>query len=167
MAGVNEEELIKDVAKNTADINRLTNTVEDLAKTVNRQATNTANAISSLAKQQSDSHQELLRHINKQEVNVAESQKTNWQTIAGIGGVFVGVLTLFMSLMVIIGNMAMTPVEEDINEMRDKQTRTEQRLDEAHTEIGKLKEERKVFYILIDQILKDKGKDGINIIISD
>jgi hypothetical protein len=48
MAGVNEEELIKDVAKNTADINRLTNTVEDLAKTVNRQATNTANAISSL-----------------------------------------------------------------------------------------------------------------------
>jgi cell division protein FtsL len=160
-----KDELIRDVAKNTADINRLTQTVQDLAKTVNQQGIQTSEAIGALAKQQSDSHQELLRHINKQEVNVAYSQKTNWQTIAGIGGVFVAILALFMTLMTVIGSMAMTPIETDLNELKAKDTRTEQRIDDAMVEIGELKSERKIFYLLIDQAMKDAGGSGINIII--
>lgn len=161
MAG--EEEILKDVARNTADINRLTHTVEDLANTVNQQATQTAEAIGSLAKQQSDSHKELLRHINKQEVSVANSQKTNWQTIAGIGGVFVAVLTLAMTLLMYIGSMALTPVERDVERVHTKQIIQEERMDRALIEIGRLQQENENLYLILDLTRKEADLKGINI----
>lgn len=166
MASNLKEEMLQDVVRNTADINRLTHTVEDLAHTVNKQATQTANAISSLAKQQSDSHQELLVHINKQEINVAHSQKTNWQTIAALGGVFVGIMTLLMTLMVVIGNMALTPMDREINETRGYYERHEERIDNALIEVGKLQAENKTLYLLLDVTRKEIGLKGINITIS-
>ena len=160
------DEILKDVARNTADINQLTHTVKDLADTVKQQATQTTEAIGSLARQQSDSHKELLRHINKQEVSVAESQKTNWQTIAGIGGVFVAIMTLSMSLLMYIGAMAITPIERDSIRNNDKIIHQEDRMDKALIEIGRLQQETKTLYIILDITRQDAGQTGLNIEVS-
>ena len=75
---------------------------------------------------------------------------------------FVGFLTLLITIMVVLGTMTINPIEKDLYKAERDSIRHERRIDDTLIQMGELKAENKHLKTLIDLTRKEAGLKGIN-----
>jgi len=154
------QEIIIDVNKNANDITTLTKNIETLTSTVTLQAIQTNKAIEHMGNNLNASVQSLSSELGKQAIESAGRGKINWHTFASICGVGIGVLSLTVTVMVVLGSMALDPVRQNVdkNEIRQKESMYLLRdsLDKTETRIQRESDYK--HYDLLDRIKKLEDK---------
>jgi hypothetical protein len=116
------QEVIIDVSKNANDITTLTKNIETLTNTVTVQSIQTNKAIEHMGNNLNANIQQLSSELGKQAIESAGRGKLNWHTFASICGVGIGVLSLTVTVMVVLGSMALDPVKQNVNKIEERQT---------------------------------------------
>ena len=154
---INLQEVMIDVAKNTQDINRLTKNIEDLTRTVTIQTSQTNKAIDSLGTQLHSSIQELSAQISKQAVETASQGKFEWRTFATFAGVGVGILSVTVSIMVVLGSMSLDPIKQNLYKLENSHIEQNKNFD---SKIQDMRDEIRREYEYKLDFLEDKIKES-------